>query len=1449
MPIDFEILPATPGITDTGAGGNNTAALDSIQPMQDGVDPLNAAALNRDAENLRNRTEVLRLAADTYEAIITDNLGLSYALTQLGQAPGYPASVYWDGPYLTGSVNTGVVGSGAMYFDVGSTLLIEPINSPAFNMLAGVVAYNSLVAGETAANGIVLTANWLDVHGSNFIELQIVYSGSATGTSATAALAGGNIIGVPADITGGGSLLQNTIVVTTDGLATWGTVGTAITAAASSLVTVTQTGDWDGTGLVFNGAPFTLPYPPGGVVNSGVFPLAGGADAERHYIPAANLAVLGSPPFVGGATPLQAGDGLAIMFANWDYRRSQVLTQCESFISGATNLGSTTSAYPFASYVFSTTVPAASIVNTTEYPNLIQFAIPLARVAPNGGLVLGNGDILPNPGITYPSSPAPVSSGVGGLNVQYVTPKNNVDLINQTTTILNGNTFNQIQQLANDINGLTGDVLGADLLTGTSPLSNIAKGSIQTALQEIYTDVGENALDIVQTTTNLGSYFTQGVVAYTAGSPGHLAVSTSLYAFINGTYFTPASVPTLLLSGAEGIVSFNGTNLQVKTGDTFNPALDIYVGYWNGSTYLGPGQVGTPGYVCHGGWARGAGQPIKVGSPAGGLAEFQFTSLDDAFAFLESINVATVGTVDNPQQVQELWVYDGATAFGETSGATSRELYNIKIIGKGMIGDMAAGQSLPRIQLNHTNYISLSLFNCIVENVAFTITGSGSPAAAYTATALSTATDWILAQGCRFTDCTFSGYDAGGVFTTPIYLYEGGGYQRSEFHRCTFTDTTDAAVLITDTMGTSSSQAGDTVDYATLFDGCSFENVCTIPAISTPGAAASAAIELGNIGAASVIVDHCHFSDIGGYCISAAFSSGSTGGSNSIHFLNSYCEPGASATTGVVGLVNVYAGSAASPVVFVDNLQFSDTTANTAFTNALFYLTGASTTPCTITNCNIQIQRSATAVLTAGQPIVISNSTLSNSYGGATGNRLQTLIYIDSPFSLSNNNINWGAGSGATWIASGNYLINIAGSGGNITGNTITSTATQTSTTVGSLGPSLASTTATSPLIYLHGAGLLTSISGNTIINGQCQNYQSSWSISPSAAYAQSIMSCGIYCTGSYNAVVSGNIFKVAAPAWTPVSVDGSNCYGSGFGAMAGIFLDSSGGNTFETTISGNSFVGTGGVNSRRVDHAGVYIGGPFVTTTNPVRATITGNDFSYLQNGGVLGWWTGDPAQNDACEISVSGNRFFGCGSAAVVLDQPAPPSSPLFIGKNLFAESYYVSGINVVGNAFNSSFGNSALFATSTPVLTVAGFTNCWHTTFSSNVADINSQGALVFYNSFGDITVVGNMLDYYVAAAWQSAMGNLTYATLDYTTGYITPTTVTTGTVNTSILFCSNANSAANAANVTGNVTAQPGAYDNQNETFVDNYVWGTANIVNPAHGAGTSTARYAAPNYLI
>jgi hypothetical protein len=259
MPVNYEIIPVIVGVTDTG---QDLPA--SIQPMQDGVDPINAAALNRDTENLRNRTEVIRKFLNDHEAIITDNLGLSYCLDG---ASGVAASIYWDGPYVSGSPNTGINGSGAVWIDQGqdgnptSTLHIEPINSPAVNTLAGVVCYN---AGYSQSNGIALAANWLEMHGSNTIQLVLTYSSVAGSSASAPSLSGGYIVGVPVDI-GGSSLLQNIINVTAGPATTWDTVAAALSAAplvgqSTGLVTVTSGNDPDPSGS-FTGTDLVFPNP------------------------------------------------------------------------------------------------------------------------------------------------------------------------------------------------------------------------------------------------------------------------------------------------------------------------------------------------------------------------------------------------------------------------------------------------------------------------------------------------------------------------------------------------------------------------------------------------------------------------------------------------------------------------------------------------------------------------------------------------------------------------------------------------------------------------------------------------------------------------------------------------------------------------------------------------------------------------------------------------------------------------------------------------------------------------------------------------------------------------------------------------------------------------------------------------------------------------------------
>lgn len=1385
MPVDYQITPIT-AVSDTGEPGTDTPAVDAIYPMEDGVDPLNAAALNRRTENLRNRTEVARKFLNDHEAVLTDNLGLTYCLDL---SSGAAASLYWDGAYGGGSAKTGINGSGAVYFDSTSTLHIAPINSPSLNVLAGVVCYTT-----TSSDGIALTANWLNVFGGNTIELQVVYS-SVAGSTATVALAGGNSVGVPVDM-GGSSLLQRTIQVTVGPATTWATVGTAITATplaggSSGLVTVTQTGSWDGSELVVPSPP-TVPGP---------FNLVGGADAERHDIPAGNMSISGSTPTVR----LKAGDGLAVMFGNWDYRRSQVASGVSSFLTTATNLGGNVSAYPFFSAlpVSGTTVPGASIVNTTIYPNLITYAIPLARVSTNGELLLASGEVIPGPASGYSVS------DIGGYAPAFTTTNGNPDLPAQTTTVATGTEYNQIQQVTQLLNDLTADTVGADLLTG-SP--TIAAQSVQDTLQDIYTDVLANTLDITETTTNIGNYFTQGAVSFSAPT---LSVSTALSAFIDGVYYsmvTPASLTLTISSTSSGIIAFNGTTLVRTT--SYDVTTMILVGYWDKDAgYFGPGAPGTSGAVCSGGWAMGSGHPITVKN--GGTSNFNFATLDDALAFAQAVQLAEFGSAGAVDRTQEIWVYDASASFGSTANAKSIELENFRIVGK----NAGPNEVRPRIRVNATTYLTLQLYNCIVENINFSVSSAAVPASNYTAASPANATYWLISGGSRFVDCTFDGYNSAGTwFTTPTAVNELDNYHRSEFIGCTFMNTTDAAVIVQTTTSLSESEAGGTTDHATLFHGCSFENVCTGQS-ATANPAATGALLVGTVydTSASVIVDGCTFYECNGYCV----YSGTYGG-ESIHISNSTIDGT------VAGIVST-GTSDSVPDVFVNNVQLWDEEVAT-FLSPIFNLFGGGAyDPAFITNCDIQLQRSASIILSSGTPVFVADSNFINYYGGVTGSRLPSLLYLDSTgWNISNSNITWGALSGTTWINGSSYLINALGAGV-ITGCTISSTATETNAPSGSLG------TAPSPLIKVTNSVTLTN---NIISNGQTITVASGTPLSTSS---KSVMSCGIYWNGTGNPTVSGNTFYISAPTW---GANTSSYYGSGYGVMAGIFCDNSSHSGGQIIISGNAFLGTTGGSGAAatpiVDHAGIYLGGSVVSSTNYVNALITGNSFSSFQNGGILGWWnstsSGSPAE---CYIAINGNYFVHCGSTHVVPGTSAPGSA-LHMESDFSAHPLCASGnLAINGNAFNDCYGEVGIYSVLAVIPAVVAFVNCNNAIFSGNTTSTDCVGVILSTGASVVNISSNTLLNSITGLPTPYPAGHYNSASTNSGSGDITIDDTTT---QASLLFVSDAAPSASSY-VVDNLSSLPGIYDDQYSGWISGYYWGALQV--PA-AITISGAGFLAPN---
>ena len=345
MPIDFT------------NGGDTGYDLDSsIEPVSDGEE-VKASITNRPTQNLRRRTEVLRKDADTKEAIINSDRGLTCYLTG--------GSVIFDGAYdNSGSPpSAGTAGSGQLRLDTASQkLVIRPMNAPAQTTFASYTA-----SATSPTREIVFTSKKYAYEGGNNIQIEVVDTGRTTGANATVTTGGGQIIFADED---GTSFLPQLITVDIiNGTATVSDIKTAIDGdpTASQLVSVTVNSG--GTS-----AAFTIPKTN----------LSGGVDAELHEITKETLdAFWAAHNDTTNDVLLQVGDTLGIYFANEIQRRKSIVEKGN------------------------TQVPQSQLFNARFTPEKTLYAIPVATcVSTTEAYLFGGGGRL------YQLKPAIPSDGI-----------------------------------------------------------------------------------------------------------------------------------------------------------------------------------------------------------------------------------------------------------------------------------------------------------------------------------------------------------------------------------------------------------------------------------------------------------------------------------------------------------------------------------------------------------------------------------------------------------------------------------------------------------------------------------------------------------------------------------------------------------------------------------------------------------------------------------------------------------------------------------------------------------------------------------------------------------------------------------------------------------------------------------------------------------------------------
>lgn len=302
-------------------GDTGEANSASVQPVTSG-EAVTSTVTNRPTDNLRVRTDTLKVHMDQHESLLRTDRGL--ICTADGTVTFEGA---WDG--VSPAPAMGVDYSGGVDLEAGKSLFIRPIGSPSTTTFASL----------TTNSELTFTALKYDFMGGNEIEILIETDTAVAAGAAVVTMQGGSIIFD--DVDGVNPKLQNRIRIGVTGTTTLSTVKTAVDAAAvaTDLVDVTLVGA------------------AGDIVTTfAVDKLSGGVDSELHEIQDATLATF----FATEANRLQQGDSLCIAYTSDIYRR-------QSIVGGPTTH----------------IVPVASLFNSRANPEKLHFCMPVLTV-PDG---------------------------------------------------------------------------------------------------------------------------------------------------------------------------------------------------------------------------------------------------------------------------------------------------------------------------------------------------------------------------------------------------------------------------------------------------------------------------------------------------------------------------------------------------------------------------------------------------------------------------------------------------------------------------------------------------------------------------------------------------------------------------------------------------------------------------------------------------------------------------------------------------------------------------------------------------------------------------------------------------------------------------------------------------------------------------------------------------------
>jgi hypothetical protein len=297
MPLNYWKEDADDG-TDTDA---------SIQPIENG-EPVEETYLNRAAQNLRNRTEEVRVLTDELQAINRSDRKLILSARPDTKVLLVDPTVV--GEYIFYVNNTGTSGGGW-----NRDILLTPMLSPSkLNSTEAVPA--RFYYQQDGSNGLVVEMDNIGVplhprkvaEGSHDIFLQLVKDASVTGTPVVEIKANNPAAPDPED-----GPVYIIVKIKSDDTSTIGEIDAAIDASTAGSIVTASTYGVGSTAVDLGGGtswgPFRAYESDAGPVGYGA---QGGVDDEGYIIPASALSNL----FTTQARRMKEGDTLFVDFAS-----------------------------------------------------------------------------------------------------------------------------------------------------------------------------------------------------------------------------------------------------------------------------------------------------------------------------------------------------------------------------------------------------------------------------------------------------------------------------------------------------------------------------------------------------------------------------------------------------------------------------------------------------------------------------------------------------------------------------------------------------------------------------------------------------------------------------------------------------------------------------------------------------------------------------------------------------------------------------------------------------------------------------------------------------------------------------------------------------------------------------------------------------------------------------